>query len=678
MADKTEKEIAELKEKAPWNQFHSVNYRPVKQTLTLNVTLSPLTNYGEEVDLYDMDDYGSFGEAGYDLGNLTLLDRTSPNTYEVNRFGNYLLVASYDRDKVKPNVNYDGLNWSMDSHYTIDYLQLMPVRGDVNIDISFPSLGAHQCTLTNTTGGIVFVTDLHNLTSFGSDGSQDLFPLLYLTSDATKTGALTIGNNYATVYLCTDPGMTPHLKRNGVEVDLSYVTRGGLRYAFYDELKPTTDVTYQWSCTRNPITLNFIRHGGGDNYTWIFWDHTNYEVNFEDGITRETIPFDQLQEDLSLWIHAKPYETFHVYKNGVDITSGFEEWNDNEYWLEIDKESATYTVIFDKPDDLIEFEDPAVKAICVAHMDSNGDGEISRQEAAAVTTLSDYFKGNTDITSFNELQHFTGMKTLTAEAFRDATNLKSVVLPQSMYNIANNVFYGCHSLEHVVLPDSAIIINSNAFYQTAIQSITLPQKGNLVLGYNALGASKLRSVYIPANVTHIYDYFLRDCSDLISIAVDENNSRYDSREGCNAVIETATNTLIFGCKTTVIPKSVTALGQYSIFHNSELTTLELHAGIDSIGKYAISVCPKLTKVIAHMPNPPAITDTNVDNLPSTCVLYVPKGKTSVYQAAGWTTSLFRGGIVEMDEPASPGDVNGDGQITIADVTKLVNIILGKE
>ena len=89
MADKTEKEIAELKEKAPWNQFHSVNYRPVKQTLTLNVTLSPLTNYGEEVDLYDMGDYGSFGEAGYDLGNLTLLDRTSPNTYEVNRFGNY-------------------------------------------------------------------------------------------------------------------------------------------------------------------------------------------------------------------------------------------------------------------------------------------------------------------------------------------------------------------------------------------------------------------------------------------------------------------------------------------------------------------------------------------------------------------------------------------------------------
>ena len=126
MADKTEKEIAELKEKAPWNQFHSVNYRPVKQTLTLNVTLSPLTNYGEEVALYDMGDYGSFGEAGYDLGNLTLLDRYIPNTYEVNRFGNYLLVASYDRDKVKPNVNYDGLNWSMDSHYTIDYLQLMP------------------------------------------------------------------------------------------------------------------------------------------------------------------------------------------------------------------------------------------------------------------------------------------------------------------------------------------------------------------------------------------------------------------------------------------------------------------------------------------------------------------------------------------------------------------------
>ena len=324
----------------------------------------------------------------------------------------------------------------------------------------------------------------------------------------------------------------------------------------------------------------------------------------------------------------------------------------------------------------IDFADVAVKTICVTNWDTNGDGELSYGEAAAVTSLGNYFKGNTTITSFDELQYFTKLTQLTSEQFSGATNLKSIVLPQSVSSFQTDVFRSCQNLEHIVLPDSLVMINTNSFFESGIKSITLPQKGNLQLAYNAFSGTRLKSLYIPANVTRIYNYMLSDCNDLISIAVDEGNRNYDSREGCNAIIETATNTLIASCKNTVVPSSVTAIGDYAFYHNRQLKTLELPSGIETIGDYIISTCDSLTKVIAHMPDPPTVTTTNFGNVISNCKLYVPKGKKDVYEAAGWTTTLFKGGIFE--DNSNDGDVNGDGQVTIADVTKLVNIILGKE
>ena len=83
------------------------------------------------------------------------------------------------------------------------------------------------------------------------------------------------------------------------------------------------------------------------------------------------------------------------------------------------------------------------------------------------------------------------------------------------------------------------------------------------LGENCFcGCSGLTSITIPNSVTRIGEYCFSSCGGLESIVVESGNTVYDSRENCNAIIETATNTMLSGCRNTTIPNSVTSLGEY--------------------------------------------------------------------------------------------------------------------
>ena len=116
--------------------------------------------------------------------------------------------------------------------------------------------------------------------------------------------------------------------------------------------------------------------------------------------------------------------------------------------------------------------------------------------------------------------------------------VKDLVIPNSVTSIGFAAFYGCSGLTSVTIPNSVTSIETFAFY----------------------GCSGLTSVTIPNSVTRIYADAFWCCSGLTSIVVQEGNSVYDSRNNCNAIIETTTNTLHSGCISTVIPNSVTSIG----------------------------------------------------------------------------------------------------------------------
>ena len=160
------------------------------------------------------------------------------------------------------------------------------------------------------------------------------------------------------------------------------------------------------------------------------------------------------------------------------------------------------------------------------------------------------------------------------EAFKGCEGLTSITFPESLVSIGNEAFYLCRGLTSITFPESLISIGSQAF----------------------LSCSGLTSIEIPRNVSSIGSQAFRSCSGLTSIVVDENNSVYDSRNNCNAIIQTGTIRLISGCLNTVIPDSVTAIYDYAFSGCTGLTSIYIPDSVTFIGEGAFYGCTGLTSI----------------------------------------------------------------------------------
>ena len=159
-------------------------------------------------------------------------------------------------------------------------------------------------------------------------------------------------------------------------------------------------------------------------------------------------------------------------------------------------------------------------------------------------------------------------------AFRYCTGLTSISIPSSVTSIEDYAFHYCTGLTSISIPSSVTSIGDDAFhYCTGLTSIT-----------------------IPSSVTSIGDYAFSICSGLASIKVEAGNTAYDSRENCNALIETASNTLIAGCMNTTIPNSVTKIGDYAFYCCTGLTSIDIPSSVTSIGYQAFYGCTGLKSI----------------------------------------------------------------------------------
>ena len=259
----------------------------------------------------------------------------------------------------------------------------------------------------------------------------------------------------------------------------------------------------------------------------------------------------------------------------------------------------------------ITFVDPIVKQICVANWGSNG--EITYEQAAAVTDLNgafDYWSNNPpteQITSFNELQYFTGL-TILGESpdgngqFTGAEELTSIILPPNLTIIGYNTFNNCLNLTSVVIPNSVTSIGDKAFNNCIrLTSITI---GNSVtsIGDSAFSdCNELTSVIIPNSVTSIGDDTFAACSVLTSI---------------------------------IIPDSVTSIGNTAFAKCFSLTSITIGNSVTSIGNYPFANCFSLTSIIVKPLTPPIGEGEGIflenDNLIN---IYVPSESVDAYKAA---------------------------------------------
>lgn len=178
-----------------------------------------------------------------------------------------------------------------------------------------------------------------------------------------------------------------------------------------------------------------------------------------------------------------------------------------------------------------------------------------------------------------------------------SSNIKNLTIGSGVTEIGNYAFFECMSLTSVTMLNGVTSIGNSAFSECrGMTAITIPNSVESI-GSSAFSyCGSLTAVTIGNSVTSIGSSAFSPCGGLTSIKVESGNSIYDSRDNCNAIIETKSNTLILGCKNTFIPSSVTSISSSAFSGCSGLTSMTIPNSVTSIEEYAFYNCSGLTSV----------------------------------------------------------------------------------
>lgn len=230
---------------------------------------------------------------------------------------------------------------------------------------------------------------------------------------------------------------------------------------------------------------------------------------------------------------------------------------------------------------------------------------------------------------------------LAAKAFSKRRKLKHITIPKNICSIGSGCFHDCDNLFSVTFDDSdyksedkGLTLKTGSFANCInITNISLPNRLDSIEDVVFSGCKKLESIYISDRVCYISEYQFPNCESLKSIIVSPNNNVYDSRDNCNAIIETKTNKLIAGCKSTVIPNSIDTIcqGAFSFinidsvyipigvksieggaFSSTQIRSVVIPESVTEIEAESFSFCNNLKNIYLGHSTPPEITDVTCD------------------------------------------------------------------
>ena len=301
-----------------------------------------------------------------------------------------------------------------------------------------------------------------------------------------------------------------------------------------------------------------------------------------------------------------------------------------------------------------------------------------------------------NLTSINMSNNVSSIGNL---AFSMCYSLKSITIPRSLKSIEMWTFSGCGGLTKVEINSNAIISGEgrtsplSSYFGNQVKEYILGDDVTSISDYTFSGCGALTIINIPANVTyigegafqncqglssinipskveHIGNNAFYGCDGLTSILVENENTKYDSRENCNALIETADNTIVLGCRNTVIPNTVTTIAENAFCGCIGLTTISIPSSVAYIGKYAFASCKDLNSLTL------ANGVTNIDEYAfafcsALTSISIPSSVTTIGYRAFDSCSSLTEIQVESDNTVFDSRENSNALIRTADNTLIV-------
>lgn len=175
-----------------------------------------------------------------------------------------------------------------------------------------------------------------------------------------------------------------------------------------------------------------------------------------------------------------------------------------------------------------------------------------------------------------------------------------VRIPEGEKKVRKMAFFEDDTIDVVILPNTIEEICVHAFEGSSLAFVHIPESVKKIGREAFRDCACLAHINIPASVSEIGDetggsVFI-GCASLSKIKVDAENKFYDSRDNCNAIIETATNTLLYGCANTVIPETVKKIGYGAFFGNKVLKEIIIPESVEEISQEVFWDCSGLAEV----------------------------------------------------------------------------------
>lgn len=292
---------------------------------------------------------------------------------------------------------------------------------------------------------------------------------------------------------------------------------------------------------------------------------------------------------------------------------------------------------------IIHFEDLEAERICVLKWDTDGDGCLSYEEAAAVTDIGSEFSNST-IYTFDEFKYFTGVTKIAY--FNKCSNLVRISLPPNLRTISSKAFEECTSLHGIIVPEHVDTIGARAFYGCTKLSMANISGSVNAIGESAFENSGLRSFIISKGITVIEDRTFYGCKSLSNVVIPESVTQIGVEAFYNCT----------SLKGNIILDNVEKIGKYA-FYSTKNEEVRIGKHIKSIGTYAFSrsvedsIC-----LYIKAPNPPTFgayifgtrrPSSNVV-VSGRKIVYVPQDALDDYSERWKVNSQTRGAIYGYD------------------------------